>query len=100
MCLLLLLAAGSYVALTVQGRPPGSPQIPLAESEVDLAAFGHMCPVMTSPHSPGTSGNTERITSPVLMGVRSKVLFPKNQFSSGKNVVIFLKGIVLSFLHK
>uniref|UniRef100_A0A8B9ZFJ3 Rho guanine nucleotide exchange factor 12 n=1 Tax=Anas platyrhynchos TaxID=8839 RepID=A0A8B9ZFJ3_ANAPL len=74
MCLLLLLAAGSYVALTVQGRPPGSPQIPLAESEVDLAAFGHMCPVMTSPHSPGTSGNTERITSPVLMGEENNIV--------------------------
>lgn len=83
-------AAGSYVALTVQGRPPGSPQIPLADSEVDLAAFGHMSPIMTSPHSPGTSGNAERITSPVLMGVRFKVFFPGNQFSSGKSVVMFL----------
>ncbi|XP_074833313.1 rho guanine nucleotide exchange factor 12 isoform X3 [Carettochelys insculpta] len=63
-----LIKSGSYVALTVQGRPPGSSQIPLADSEVDLAAFGHMSPIMTSPHSPGTSGNTERITSPVLMG--------------------------------
>ncbi|NWU92217.1 ARHGC factor, partial [Upupa epops] len=61
-----LIKSGSYVALTVQGRPPGSPQIPLADSEVDLAAFGHMCPIMTSPHSPGTSGSAERITSPVL----------------------------------
>uniref|UniRef100_A0A7M4FT15 Rho guanine nucleotide exchange factor 12 n=1 Tax=Crocodylus porosus TaxID=8502 RepID=A0A7M4FT15_CROPO len=65
-----LIKSGSYVALTVQGRPPGSPQIPLADSEVDPAAFGHMSPIMTSPHSPGTSGNAERITSPVLMGVR------------------------------
>ncbi|XP_062450364.1 rho guanine nucleotide exchange factor 12 isoform X3 [Rhea pennata] len=63
-----LIKSGSYVALTVQGRPPGSPQIPLADSEVDLATFGHMSPIMTSPHSPGTSGNAERITSPVLMG--------------------------------
>lgn len=69
---LLLSAAGSYVALTVQGRPPGSPQIPLADSETDPAAFGHVSPVMTSPHSPGASGNSERITSPVLMGVRLK----------------------------
>lgn len=69
--------AGSYVALTVQGRPPGSPQIPLADSDVDLAAFGHMFPIMSSPHSPGTSGNAERITSPVLMGVRLQALFPR-----------------------
>uniref|UniRef100_A0A8D2Q228 Rho guanine nucleotide exchange factor 12 n=1 Tax=Varanus komodoensis TaxID=61221 RepID=A0A8D2Q228_VARKO len=66
--------SGSYVALTVQGRPPGSPQIPLADSEVDSAAFGHMSPIMTSPHSPGASGNTERITSPVLMGEENNIV--------------------------
>lgn len=73
--------AGSYVALTVQGRPPGSPQIPLADSDVDLAAFGHMSPIMASPHSPGTSGNAERITSPVLMGVRLELSFQKEKWS-------------------
>ena len=62
--------AGSYVALTVQGRPPGSPQIPLADSEVEPSVIGHMSPIMASPHSPGAAGNMERITSPVLMGVR------------------------------
>uniref|UniRef100_A0A803SV14 Rho guanine nucleotide exchange factor 12 n=1 Tax=Anolis carolinensis TaxID=28377 RepID=A0A803SV14_ANOCA len=67
-------SAGSYVALTVQGRPPGSPQIPLADSELDPAAFGHMSPIMTSPHSPGASGNTERITSPVLMGEENNIV--------------------------
>uniref|UniRef100_A0ABM5EQ95 Rho guanine nucleotide exchange factor 12 isoform X2 n=1 Tax=Pogona vitticeps TaxID=103695 RepID=A0ABM5EQ95_9SAUR len=69
-----LIKSGSYVALTVQGRPPGSPQIPLADSEVDPAAFGHMSPIMTSPHSPGASGNTERITSPVLMGEENNIV--------------------------
>ncbi|XP_036600800.1 rho guanine nucleotide exchange factor 12 isoform X1 [Trichosurus vulpecula] len=69
-----LIKSGSYVALTVQGRPPGSPQIPLADSEVEPTAFGHMSPIMTSPHSPGTSGNTERITSPVLMGEENNVV--------------------------
>uniref|UniRef100_A0A8D0XD06 Rho guanine nucleotide exchange factor 12 n=1 Tax=Sus scrofa TaxID=9823 RepID=A0A8D0XD06_PIG len=64
-----LIKSGSYVALTVQGRPPGSPQIPLADSEVEPSVIGHMSPIMTSPHSPGTSGNMERITSPVLMGL-------------------------------
>ncbi|XP_012628963.2 rho guanine nucleotide exchange factor 12 isoform X2 [Microcebus murinus] len=63
-----LIKSGSYVALTVQGRPPGSPQIPLADSEVEPSVTGHMSPIMTSPHSPGASGNMERITSPVLMG--------------------------------
>ncbi|XP_024617691.1 rho guanine nucleotide exchange factor 12 isoform X5 [Neophocaena asiaeorientalis asiaeorientalis] len=63
-----LIKSGSYVALTVQGRPPGSPQFPLADSEVEPSVVGHMSPIMTSPHSPGASGNMERITSPVLMG--------------------------------
>uniref|UniRef100_A0A8C6QXX0 Rho guanine nucleotide exchange factor 12 n=1 Tax=Nannospalax galili TaxID=1026970 RepID=A0A8C6QXX0_NANGA len=69
-----LIRSGSYVALTVQGRPPGSPQIPLADSEVDPPVIGHMSPIMTSPHSPGASGNMERITSPVLMGEENNVV--------------------------
>ncbi|XP_064433403.1 rho guanine nucleotide exchange factor 12 isoform X8 [Mirounga angustirostris] len=69
-----LIKSGSYVALTVQGRPPGSPQIPLAESEVEPSVIGHMSPIMTSPHSPGASGNMERITSPVLMGEENNVV--------------------------
>ncbi|XP_059563588.1 rho guanine nucleotide exchange factor 12 isoform X3 [Myotis daubentonii] len=64
-----LIKSGSYVALTVQGRPPGMPQIPLADSEGEPSVTGHMSPLMTSPHSPGASGNMERITSPVLMGL-------------------------------
>lgn len=63
-----LIKSGSYVALTVQGRPPGMPQIPLADSEVESSITGHMSPITTSPHSLGASGNMERITSPVLMG--------------------------------
>ncbi|KFV68057.1 Rho guanine nucleotide exchange factor 12, partial [Dryobates pubescens] len=69
-----LIKSGSYVALTVQGRPPGSPQIPLVDSEVDLAAFGHMSPIMSSPHSPGTAVNAERITSPVLVGEENNIV--------------------------
>ncbi|KAM6172624.1 rho guanine nucleotide exchange factor 12 [Erethizon dorsatum] len=69
-----LIKSGSYVALTVQGRPPGSPQIPLADSEVEPSAIGHMSPIMTSPNSPGASGNMERITSPVLMGEENNVV--------------------------
>ncbi|KAK2505986.1 hypothetical protein MC885_004086, partial [Smutsia gigantea] len=56
------------------GRPPGSPQIPLADSEVESSVIGHMSPIMTSPHSPGASGNMERITSPVLMGEENNVV--------------------------
>ncbi|XP_028639682.1 rho guanine nucleotide exchange factor 12 isoform X1 [Grammomys surdaster] len=69
-----LIRSGSYVALTVQGRPPGSPQIPLADPEVEPSVIGHMSPVMTSPHSPGAAGNMERITSPVLMGEENNVV--------------------------
>ncbi|KAL4696902.1 hypothetical protein H8959_002600, partial [Pygathrix nigripes] len=69
-----LIRSGSYVALTVQGRPPGSPQIPLADSEVEPSVIGHMSPIMSSPHSPGASGNMERITSPVLMGEENNVV--------------------------
>lgn len=95
--------AGSYVALTVQGRPPGSPQIPLADSEVDLAALGHMSPIMASPHSPGTSGNAERITSPVLMGVSFEALFPKGEMQSSFILIFFpalqiVNGIFVTYL--
>ncbi|XP_058400981.1 rho guanine nucleotide exchange factor 12 isoform X3 [Diceros bicornis minor] len=69
-----LIKSGSYVALTVQGRPPGSPQIPLTDSEVEPSVIGHMSPIMTSPHSPGASGNMERITSPVLVGEENNVV--------------------------
>ncbi|XP_075402837.1 rho guanine nucleotide exchange factor 12 isoform X2 [Tenrec ecaudatus] len=69
-----LIKSGSYVALTVQGRPPGSPQIPLADPEVEPSVVGHMSPLMTSPHSPGASGNMERITSPVLVGEENNVV--------------------------
>ncbi|XP_053307478.1 rho guanine nucleotide exchange factor 12 [Spea bombifrons] len=60
-----LIKSGSYVALTVQGRPPGSPQIPLSDSEVD-----HIMP----PHSPGTTGHFDRITSPVLVGEENNIV--------------------------
>ncbi|XP_020022096.2 rho guanine nucleotide exchange factor 12 isoform X2 [Castor canadensis] len=69
-----LIKSGSFVALTVQGRPPGSPQIPLADSDVEQSVIGHMSPIMTSPHSPGAAGNMERITSPVLMGEENNVV--------------------------
>ncbi|XP_078538289.1 rho guanine nucleotide exchange factor 12 isoform X3 [Lissotriton helveticus] len=75
-----LIKSGSYVALTVQGRPPGSPQIPLADSEVESITFGSSM----APHSPGTTMNTERITSPVLMG-------EENSFVHNQKVEILRK---------
>ncbi|XP_075460244.1 rho guanine nucleotide exchange factor 12 isoform X2 [Ascaphus truei] len=64
-----LIKSGSYVALTVQGRPPGSPHIPLSDSEGDQLS-GHSM----SPNSPGTPGHQERITSPVLMGEENNIV--------------------------
>ncbi|KAM8927090.1 rho guanine nucleotide exchange factor 12 [Pelodytes ibericus] len=65
-----LIKSGSYVALTVQGRPPGSPHIPLSDSEVDPLALGHIMP----PQSPGTPGHLDRVTSPVLVGEENNIV--------------------------
>uniref|UniRef100_A0AAY5KZY6 Rho guanine nucleotide exchange factor (GEF) 12a n=1 Tax=Esox lucius TaxID=8010 RepID=A0AAY5KZY6_ESOLU len=67
-----LVVAGSYVALTVLGRPPGLPQIPLSEGEAELGFLGGQAGFsVTSPSSPGqTTGERpysplERVTSPL-----------------------------------
>ncbi|XP_041098329.1 rho guanine nucleotide exchange factor 12-like isoform X4 [Polyodon spathula] len=54
-----LIKSGSYVALTVLGRPPGLPHIPLSESESDAGA-------LTSPTSPGQTAvdRAPSITAP------------------------------------
>ena len=53
-------AAGSYVALTVLGRPPGLVQIPLGEGEGDPG----LSPSLSSPHSPGPTSGESRGLSP------------------------------------
>ncbi|XP_034149892.1 rho guanine nucleotide exchange factor 12 isoform X2 [Esox lucius] len=67
-----LIKSGSYVALTVLGRPPGLPQIPLSEGEAELGFLGGQAGFsVTSPSSPGqTTGERpysplERVTSPL-----------------------------------
>ncbi|KAG5836913.1 hypothetical protein ANANG_G00233720 [Anguilla anguilla] len=45
-----LIKSGSYVALTVLGRPPGLSHIPLAEGD------GERGSILTSPNSPGQAG--------------------------------------------
>ncbi|KAM4702657.1 rho guanine nucleotide exchange factor 12 isoform 2-T2 [Rhinophrynus dorsalis] len=66
-----LIKSGSYVALTVQGRPPGSPHIPLSDSEGDPpTATGHMM----SPHSPGNTAHLKGITSPILMEEENNIV--------------------------
>ncbi|CAM4553025.1 unnamed protein product [Leuciscus chuanchicus] len=59
-----LIKSGSYVALTLLGRPPGSPQIPLSEVDVGLGSpgcFGD--PFVTSPNSYNAA---ERTSSPLV----------------------------------
>uniref|UniRef100_A0A8C7TK61 Rho guanine nucleotide exchange factor (GEF) 12a n=1 Tax=Oncorhynchus mykiss TaxID=8022 RepID=A0A8C7TK61_ONCMY len=50
-----LIKSGSYVALTVLGRPPGLPQIPLLEGEAKVVFLGPQTgsSSVTSPNSPG-----------------------------------------------
>ncbi|XP_043096368.1 rho guanine nucleotide exchange factor 12 isoform X4 [Puntigrus tetrazona] len=55
-----LIKSGSYVALTVLGRPPGLPQIPLSDGEGEE---GPLFP-LTSPHSPGPIGPDRSSSSP------------------------------------
>ncbi|XP_060743834.1 rho guanine nucleotide exchange factor 12 isoform X2 [Tachysurus vachellii] len=48
-----LIKAGSYVALTVLGRPPGSPQIPLSEVNLNLESLDdNETSSVSFPHSP------------------------------------------------
>uniref|UniRef100_A0A8C2ED97 Rho guanine nucleotide exchange factor (GEF) 12b n=1 Tax=Cyprinus carpio TaxID=7962 RepID=A0A8C2ED97_CYPCA len=47
-----LIKSGSYVALTVLGRPPGLPQIPLSDGEGEEGPLFSL----TFPHSPGPIG--------------------------------------------
>ncbi|XP_043936950.1 rho guanine nucleotide exchange factor 12 [Protopterus annectens] len=66
-----LIKSGSYVALTVLGRPPGSPQIP-ADSTVDPGTIGHnLSSVTMAPHFLGVdvcdriSIDVDKITSTI-----------------------------------
>lgn len=68
----LFFTAGSYVALTVLGRPPGLPQIPLSEVNVGLGSpgcFGD--PFITSPNSYNA---VERTSSPLVPWVSTPYL--------------------------
>ncbi|XP_048839065.1 rho guanine nucleotide exchange factor 12-like isoform X2 [Brienomyrus brachyistius] len=58
-----LIRSGSYVALTVLGRPPGLHQIPLSEGDVDAVLPDQEPPPVTSPQSPAFV-HGERTCSP------------------------------------
>ncbi|KAM6983451.1 rho guanine nucleotide exchange factor 12-like [Tautogolabrus adspersus] len=54
-----LIKSGSYVALTVLGRPPGLPQIPLGEEEEEVKEEGAEVSTpssLSAPHSPALPG--------------------------------------------
>uniref|UniRef100_A0AAX7VQJ1 Rho guanine nucleotide exchange factor (GEF) 12b n=1 Tax=Astatotilapia calliptera TaxID=8154 RepID=A0AAX7VQJ1_ASTCA len=51
-----LIRSGSYVALTVLGRPPGLPQIPLEEEKEGNKEGGD---TLSAPHSPALSGGEQ-----------------------------------------
>ncbi|XP_041657068.1 rho guanine nucleotide exchange factor 12 [Cheilinus undulatus] len=57
-----LIKSGSYVALTVLGRPPGLPQIPLDEEEEEEKEEGaevSMPSSLSAPHSPALPGGQQ-----------------------------------------
>lgn len=61
-------AAGSYVALTVLGRPPGLAQIPLSEAETEMLGVS-----ISSPNSPAAErpySPQDRFSSPHPSWVR------------------------------
>ncbi|XP_074528793.1 rho guanine nucleotide exchange factor 12 [Halichoeres trimaculatus] len=56
-----LIKSGSYVALTVLGRPPGLPQIPLEEDEEGEREEGAVVSTsLSAPHSPALPGGGKR----------------------------------------
>ncbi|XP_056119345.1 rho guanine nucleotide exchange factor 12 isoform X1 [Rhinichthys klamathensis goyatoka] len=78
-----LIKSGSYVALTLLGRPPGSPQIPLSEVNVGLGSpgcFGD--PFVTSPNSYNAAART------------SSPLVPWEENSASHNQRIDIKRMV------
>ncbi|KAM7373986.1 hypothetical protein PAMP_006666 [Pampus punctatissimus] len=52
--------AGSYVALTVLGRPPGLPQVPLEDEEKEEGVEVSPASSLSVPHSPALPGGEQR----------------------------------------
>ncbi|XP_022530904.2 rho guanine nucleotide exchange factor 12 isoform X3 [Astyanax mexicanus] len=76
-----LIKSGSYVALTVLGRPPGLPQIPLSEVNLNLGPLeDHGAPAVTSLHSPRQSRSSreynaaKRASSPLTTWEENNVV--------------------------
>ncbi|XP_008280677.1 rho guanine nucleotide exchange factor 12 [Stegastes partitus] len=54
-----LIKSGSYVALTVLGRPPGLPQIPLEGEKEGNEGRGEVSSSLSAPHVPALSGGEQ-----------------------------------------
>ncbi|XP_034745196.1 rho guanine nucleotide exchange factor 12-like isoform X3 [Etheostoma cragini] len=71
-----LIKSGSYVALTVLGRPPGLPNIPLEEDEKEKKEEGaevNPPSSLSAPHSPALPGG-EHVTSSLPDGDENKAM--------------------------
>ncbi|XP_078122077.1 rho guanine nucleotide exchange factor 12 isoform X1 [Sander vitreus] len=74
-----LIKSGSYVALTVLGRPPGLPNIPLEEDEEEKKEEGAEVSLpssLSAPHSPALQGG-EHLTSSLPDGDENKITHSK-----------------------
>uniref|UniRef100_A0A1A7XPK2 Rho guanine nucleotide exchange factor (GEF) 12 n=1 Tax=Iconisemion striatum TaxID=60296 RepID=A0A1A7XPK2_9TELE len=81
-----LIKSGSYVALTVLGRPPGLAQIPLPEAEPDV--FGVS---LSSPNSPAT----ERPCSP-----QDRLFSPQQSYDENNSVCDQRTSVPVKILSK
>lgn len=75
------LAAGSYVALTVLGRPPGLPQIPLEEDEEAKEERGKVTLPSSISVSEPPVGEQENFIASLPDGVRENTFLSKKKFS-------------------
>ncbi|KAM7397600.1 hypothetical protein PAMA_005756 [Pampus argenteus] len=55
-----LIKSGSYVALTVLGRPPGLPHVPLEDEEKEEGVEVSLTSSISVPHSPALPGGEQR----------------------------------------
>ncbi|XP_066514756.1 rho guanine nucleotide exchange factor 12 isoform X3 [Hoplias malabaricus] len=75
-----LIKSGSYVALTVLGRPPGMPQIPLSEGECGPLSS------LSSPHSPGPPTAAERSSSSSTTSPSDRITSPLPVWDDGSPI--------------
>uniref|UniRef100_A0A3Q1H0S3 Rho guanine nucleotide exchange factor 12-like n=1 Tax=Acanthochromis polyacanthus TaxID=80966 RepID=A0A3Q1H0S3_9TELE len=97
-----LIKSGSYVALTVLGRPPGLPQISLEEEKDGNEEGGEVSTSLSAPNSPALSGGEQSsclsgspqhpLSTALCDGVRHMAIkhtLPFKSLASPRNVLIF-----------